>query len=241
MKTPLETLIIETLVLRLGIDPVAANEPTPMKAQAYDLRKAICAICEAPDGTIVLYRGRAHRIIKPHPANPDQGTQLLPRPGSLVAAQIVLAPDDEPSQFIVVQYSVVHSLRDEDQTASPDAEPAPLYLFQASGNPTTVLVYNNLLPVTVPDPQSGVTPQFPSSSRRVMRSLHRVLFDFLDEVARQVTGSGRSLYWSRNSQAHRRRELRRRPSPILLLPPRGRRSPLFAVYHADLLAANRYG
>jgi hypothetical protein len=197
MKTPLETLIIETLVLRLGIDPVTPNEPAPMKAQAYDLRRAISAICDAPDGTIVFYRGRAHKIIKPHPANPDQGTQLLAHAGSLVAAQIVLAPYDEPSQYIVVQYSVVHSLRDEDQTASRDAEPEPLYLFQVSGNPTTIVTGSNVSPVTVPDPQSGVTPQFPSSSRRVMRPFHRVLFDFLDEVARQVTGSGRSVYWSR--------------------------------------------
>jgi hypothetical protein len=197
MKTLMETLIVETLVPRLGIDPATPNEPSPVKSQAADLKKAIYAICDAPDGTIVLYRGQALRILKQHPANPDQGTQLLAHPGALVAAQIVLAPEDEPSQYLVVQYAVVHNLRARDQTASEDAGPVPRYFFEVSGNPTTILAYNNLLPVTVPDPQSGATPPFPSSSRRVMRQLHRELFDFLDGVARGVTGSARSVYWPR--------------------------------------------
>jgi hypothetical protein len=197
MTTNVETLITETLVLRLGIDPAMPDEPTLIKSQAADLRKAICAICDAEDGTIVLYRGRAYKIVKQHPANPDQGTQLLAHPGSLVAAQIVLAPVDEPSQYIVVRYFVVHNLRDRDHTASKDAEPPPLYFYEVSGNPTTILANNNVLPVTVPDPQSGVAPPFPSSSLRVMRQLARVLFDFLDEVAREVTGSARSVYWPR--------------------------------------------
>ena len=96
MSTPTETLITETLVLRLGIDPAMPDEFERMKSQAVALKKAISAICDAPDGTIVLYRGRAHKIIKQHPANPDQGTQLLAeRAGSLIAAQIVVAPVDE--------------------------------------------------------------------------------------------------------------------------------------------------
>ncbi len=161
------------------------------------MKKAIHAICDAPEDTIVLYRGRAHTIVKQHPANPDQGTQLLAHPGALVAAQIVLAPNDEPSQYIVVKYSVVHNLRHKDEEALQDAEPPPLYFLEGAGNPTTNLAYNNLLPVTVPDPQSGATPQFPSSSLDVMLQMHRVLFDFLDEVAREVTGSARSIYWSR--------------------------------------------
>ncbi len=167
-----------------------------MKSQANDLRKAIHSICDAPDDTIVFYGGLAHTIVKPHPANPDQGTQLLAHAGALVAAQIVPAPVNEPSQYFVVHYSVVHNLRARDPTASQDAEPVPRYFFEGTGNPTTALARNNLLPVTVPD-QSGATPLFPSSSRRVMRQLHHVLFDFLDEIAKQVTGSGRSVYWPR--------------------------------------------
>ena len=197
MKTPMETLITETQGLRLGIDPAAPDDPAPMKSQAADLKRAILAICDAPDGTIVLFRGRAHKIIKQHPANPDQGTQLLAHPGSLVAAQIVLAPVDEPSQYISVRYSVVHNLRHRDQTASQDAEPASLYYYEASGNPTTVNACSNVSPVTVPHPQSGATPPFPSSSPRVIRQLHHVLFEFLDEVGREVTGSARSVYWPR--------------------------------------------
>ena len=203
MKSPMETLIAETLVLRLGIDPAAPNDPAPSKAQAYDLKKAISAICEAPDGTIVFYRGTAHTIVKQHPANPDQGTQLLAHPGSLVAAQIVLAPVDEPSQYIVAQYAVVHNLRGGDQLASQDQESEPVlqYFLEASGNPTTIYAGNNVSPVTVPDSQTGAMPQFPSSSRRVIRQMHCVLFEFLEEVAREVTGSARSVYWPRTRRA----------------------------------------
>jgi hypothetical protein len=192
----METLITETLVLRLGIDPAATNEPTPEKSQAHDLKKAIFAICDAPDGTIVLYRGRALRIIKQHPANPDQGTQLLTeRTGSIIAAQIVVAPDNEPTQYIVARYTIVWNFRHGGQEAGENAEVIPRYTLEISANPTTIEANNNLLPVTVPHPQSGTTPAFPSSSLRVTRQLARVPFDFLDEIARQVTGSTRSVYW----------------------------------------------
>jgi hypothetical protein len=196
MTTPIETLITETLVLRLGIDPAATNEPAPEKSQTHDLKKAIFAICDAPDGTIVLYRGRALRIIKQHPANPDQGTQLLTeRTGSMIAAQIVVAPDNEPSQYIVARYTINWNFRHGGQEAGEDGEVIPRYTLEISANPTTIELGNNLLPATVPHPQSGTTPAFPSSSLRVMRQLARVPFDFLDEIARQVTGSTRSLYW----------------------------------------------
>src|SRR5271165_5200006 len=176
-----ESLIAETLSIRLGLRgsnlrlianrPFETQEVESVATEADNIEGALQAICDTPANTVISFCGRDHSIVRPHAANPGQGTQLLARPGSRCAAQIVLAPVDEPAQQIAVRYALIKNTNRE--------EGEPEYFFEAPGNPTTILTGNNVLPATVANPENGVIPKFPSSTPRVMKIANRVLFKLL--------------------------------------------------------------
>ena len=127
-----ESLIAEPLCVRLSIDwtpaeaitsgeakaaaraLIVAGENVPatpsntifLAPEAQRIVDALKAICEAHDA-IVVWGGRAHRFVPQHFANAPKGTQLIGRPGAERAAQIVIAPLDQPAQHIFTKFAVV--------------------------------------------------------------------------------------------------------------------------------------
>jgi hypothetical protein len=188
-----ESLIVETLYVRLGLDIVKPSGSPPLVTEARAIEDALRAICAAPEGTTIIYRGRAHRIVLPHHANPTKGTHLLSHPGSIIAAQIVFAPMDEEAQHICVEYRLIKNMMHSDG--------GPLHFLECEGNPTTVLTGNNVLPVAIAHPETGVIQGYPSSAPLVMRTVNRILFEFLEQVSEQVTGAAYGLFTPETSKA----------------------------------------
>ena len=198
-SNPTERLIAEPLCVRLGIDRtpvqavasgnnVAALGPraTSLTPEANRIVDALRAICASPEDTIVMWCGRPHKIVRPHHANPAKGTQLIGRPGAERAAQIVLAPDDEKkqNQHIFTKFAVV-----------PNGKPAPgkpPFFLECEGNP--LMTGNNVLPVTSRNPKTKAVERYPSSAHKVMTTLNRLLFRFLEDIAAQITGSDAGLF-----------------------------------------------
>jgi hypothetical protein len=115
-----ERLIAEPLSIRLGIDRpvtpavtgaknIAAQKPRSalLLPETQRIVEAIHAICAAPPATIVMWCGCPHTFVPQHYANPTKGTQLIGRPGAERAAQIVLAPVDQPAQHLYAKFAVI--------------------------------------------------------------------------------------------------------------------------------------
>jgi len=195
-----ESLIAETLTVRLALGASNAlpylgkDEYDPPKSEADKIQDFLEVACNASEDTVFNFRGRAFKFVKPHPANPGQGTQLLSsRAGAKCAAQIVFAPVDEPSQHIAVRYALV-----------PNSKPevgGPEFFLEAQGNPTTILVGNNVLPVTVTDPETGEVADLPSSAPHAVATLNRVLFEFLKALYEQMTVFDDGLFSAATAQA----------------------------------------
>jgi len=201
-----ERLIAEPLNIRLGIDQIVMPAVTAAKnIAAHDPRTsllppetkrivdALHAICAAPPGTIVMWCGRPHTFVRQHHANPDKGTQLIGRAGAERAAQIALAPVDQPAQHIYAKFAVIPN----GKAAAGD----PLFFLEGEGNPTSLVAGNNVLPVTSRNPTSEQLERYPSSAPRMMTTLNRVLFRFLEDIAGQVTGSTAGLFGSATRRA----------------------------------------
>jgi hypothetical protein len=201
-----ERLIAEPLSLRLGIDRPGTPAVTGAKniaapnlksallpPETQRIVNALYAICAAPPGTIVMWYGRPHTFVPPHYANPDKGTQLIGRPGAERAAQIVLAPVDQPAQHLYAKFAVIRNGK-----AKPGDPP---FFLECEGNPTTLIAGNNVLPVTSRDGKSQKLEPFPSSAHRMMTTLNRVLFRFLEDIAGQVIGNAAGLFAPATRQA----------------------------------------
>jgi hypothetical protein len=201
-----ERLIAEPLNIRLGIDRivmpavaaarnVAAHDPRAalLPPETTRIVDALHAICAAPPGTIVMWCGRPHTFVRQHHANPDKGTQLIGRAGAERAAQIALAPVDQPAQHIYAKFAVIPN----GKAAAGD----PLFFLEGEGNPTSLVAGSNILPVTSRNPTSQQIERYPSSAPGMMTTLNRVLFRFLEEVAVQVTGSTAGLFGSATRRA----------------------------------------
>jgi hypothetical protein len=201
-----ERLIAEPLYIRLGIDRivmpavaaarnVAAHDPRTalLPPETKRIVDALHAICAAPPRTIVMWCGRAHTFVRSHHANPDKGTQLIGRAGAERAAQIALAPVDQPAQHIYAKFAVIPN----GKAAAGD----PLFFLEGEGNPTSLVAGSNILPVTSRNPTSQQIERYPSSAPGMMTTLNRVLFRFLEEVAVQVTGSTAGLFGSATRRA----------------------------------------
>ena len=217
-KNLTERLIAEPLCVRLGIDRTSAQDTAssaviapvpaiassaivaapnpqdpPLPLEARRIAAALQAICAAADDAIVSWCGRQHKFVKPHYANAIKGTQLIGRAGAERAAQIVLAPVDEPNQHIFTKFSVIPN--------GKHAPGKPLFFLECEGNPTTLMTGNNVLPVTFRNPKTKKVERYPSSAHNVMTTLNRVLFCFLEDIAAQVTDSDVGLFEPSTRQA----------------------------------------
>jgi hypothetical protein len=194
-----ERLIAEPLSVWVGIDRTSAQaaastavvatpnaQDAPLPPEAKRIVDALQAICALPDKTVVSWCGRPHQILKPHYANAEKGTQLIGRAGAERAAQIFVAPVDEPNQHIFSKFSVVPN--------GKYAPGKPRFFLECEGSPTTLLTGNNVLPVTSRDQKTKKLERFPSSARNVMTTLNRLLFHFLEEIAAQAMGSDAGLF-----------------------------------------------
>ncbi len=195
-----ESLIAETISVRVGLSatntfPTLGNyEVEPVRTEADKIQDFLGTVCDAGEDTVITFRGRALKIVKPHPANPGQGTSLLSsRAGAKCAAQIVFAPVDEPAQYIAARYALIPNSRAE--------EGGPEFFLEAQGNPTTMLVGNNVLPATVPDPETGEIPDIPSSAPHAIATVNRVLFDFLETLCAQMTVFDDGLFEAATAEA----------------------------------------
>jgi hypothetical protein len=172
-------LITESIYLRLGLDRPASGR---MGQEAVNIERALHRLCALSAGTTVIVRNRAMRVVGPDPSQPEHGTCVLPpRQGTRINVQIVVEPVDKPRQWISLRFAILENWK--------KAPNEPQWLLEVEFNPTTLENGNNVLPATIPDPETGVLPRFPSSAPRVMRALNRSGFDFLDEISRQ-TGAG---------------------------------------------------
>jgi hypothetical protein len=177
-------LITETIYLRLGLDRPAAGS---MGQEAANIERALHRLCALSAGTTVIVRGRAMRVVGPDPSQPEHGTCVLPpRQGTRINVQIVVEPVDKPRQWISLRFAILENWK--------KAPGAPEWLLEVEFNPTTLENGNNVLPATIPDPETGVLPRFPSSSPLVMQALNRSGFYFLDEVAKQTGDGDQALF-----------------------------------------------
>jgi len=156
-----ESLVAEDFVVRIALDVPGDNDIRTLPSEAYYVREALLAICNAPKDTVVQFCGRAHKLLWPHPANPKKGTRIDTASDNdedaPTKAQIVMAPVDEPNQHIYVRYELKRNLKREVGD--------PFHLLECSGNPTTILTGNNVFPVTTTDPDTGAIEPLPSSAR----------------------------------------------------------------------------
>ena len=198
----IESLIAEPLALRLGVDQTTAlpsstkliaiaqrpyTQPS-LNPETDAIAAALRAICQSATTRFQFqWQGRAHRLLGPDPTSSGHGTQLITiRPGAFIGAQIVVEPVDNEGQHIYVKYALVKN--------GKHIDGEPRYFLECEGNPTTLLTGNNVLPVTVRNAATGLEEAYPSSSHRAMMTVNRALFVFLEQLARQVTGSQAALF-----------------------------------------------
>jgi hypothetical protein len=141
----------------------------------------------------VIYR-RAHQLILPHPANPDQGTQWIPKLSGGGTLQLALSRVDQPAQRVYLRYEVYPH-----QGHVPLEQPASWLV--AEFNPTTILAGNNVLPVTIADAETGEIDEIPSSQPHFLITIYRLGFDLLGQLAQQAGLVGGELFSPQTLQA----------------------------------------
>ena len=149
-----EFVVTDTIVLRVALD---WQEQGPTRAPLPSLRAVTGVLAQFPrlkPGTVFLLSGRAHRLLHPHPANPDQGTQWIPKLSEGGTLKLVLARADQPAQRVELRYEVYR-----DQGVVRLQQPASWLV--AEFNPTTIFSGNNILPVTLADPETGEVDELP--------------------------------------------------------------------------------
>ena len=101
-----EFVVPDHIVLRVALD---WRESCPSLARLTSLRAVADVLAQFPRlaaGTVFLLYGRAHSLVLPHPANPDQGTQWIPKLSGGGTLKFVLARVDEPAQRVSFRYEV---------------------------------------------------------------------------------------------------------------------------------------
>jgi hypothetical protein len=129
--------------------------------------------------TIFIIFGRAHRLVLPHPANPDQGTQWTPKLSGGGTLELLLSRVDQPAQRVCLRYDV-YPEQGRTNFAGPES------WLVADYNPTTILAGNNVLPVTIADAETGEINEIPSSSPHFLITAYRIAFDLLGQLAQQA-------------------------------------------------------
>jgi len=138
--------------------------------------------------------GRAHELVLPHPANPDQGTCWTPKLAGGGTLKLVLARVDEPAQQVHVEY---HAYAQQGWV-DPDQ---PESWLVADFNPTTIPTGNNVYPATIADPETGEIADVPSSSPQFLIIANRMGLHLLPQLARQAGLTNGEVFSDRTLRA----------------------------------------
>jgi hypothetical protein len=197
-----ESVVSDTIVVRVALDwrgsDLSRTRTTgPSLARLTSLRAVAAVLAQFPrlpaNSVFVLY-GRAHELLLPHPANPDQGTRWTPKLSGGGTLALVLARVDEPAQRVCLRYEVY-------PYQGPVGLDEPVSWVVADFNPTTILTGNNLYPATLADPETGELDEVPSSSPRFLTTVFRLGFHLLEQLAQQAGLTTGKLFSPRTWQA----------------------------------------
>ena len=103
---PQELVVTDPIALRVALD---WREPSPHLARLPSLRAVTGVLAQFPRlaaNSVFVIHGRAHQLVLPHPANPDQGTQWTPKLSGGGELLLVLARIDEPAQRVCLRFEV---------------------------------------------------------------------------------------------------------------------------------------
>ena len=69
-----ESLIFDTTVLRVAIDWRGSDPGLTRSTSLQAITAVLLAFPSLPAGSVFVIYGRAHSLLLPHPADPDQGS-----------------------------------------------------------------------------------------------------------------------------------------------------------------------
>ncbi len=202
-----EFVVTDPIVLRVALD---WRESGPSLAPLPSFRAVADVLAQFPrlkPRTVFVLYGRAHYLIHPHPANPEQGTQWTPKLSGGGILELVLARVDEPAQRVYLRYEVYP-----DQGTVPLQQPASWLV--AEFNPTTILAGNNLLPATLAEPDTGEIDELPSSWPSFLITVYRLAFELLGQLAPAGRPDDRGTLQPPNLAGHPGRRRPRCPQSV---------------------------
>jgi hypothetical protein len=191
---PRESLITDSIAQRVALDWRGQDANLTGSTSLEAVTAVLAQFPHLPAGRVFVIYGRAHELVLPHPANPDQGTQWLPKQSGGGTLKLVLARVDEPAQRIYLEYSA-YAQQGPVELDEPEAFLAAVF------TPTTILVGNNVLPAAIADPETGEFDEIPSSSPRLLIATNRMGFNLLPELARQAGLTNGDLFSARTLRA----------------------------------------
>jgi hypothetical protein len=197
-----ESVVSDTIVVRVALDwrgsDLSLTRTTgPSLARLTSLRAVAAVLAQfprLPAGSVFVIYGRAHELLLPHPANPDQGTRWTPKLSGGGTLELVLARVDAPAQRVCLRYEA-YPYQGQVGLDEPES------WLVADFNPTTILTGNNLYPAIIADPETGEIDEVPSSSPRFLVSAYRMGFGLLEQLAQQARLTKGKLFSSRTWQA----------------------------------------
>ena len=192
-----EFVVSDSIVLRVALDWRDPDPSVPRLTSLQQVTTILSAFPRLGTGSVFVIYGRAHRLILPHPANPDQGTQWIPRLSDGGTLQLVLSRMDQPAQRVYLRYDV-HRDQGHVNPKQPES------WLVADYNPTTILAGNNVLPVTLADPDTGEIDDIPSSQPRFLIAAYRMGFDLLRQLAQQAGLTSGEVFSPRTLRAIKR-------------------------------------
>ncbi len=182
---PKETLINEPVVASIIVDCSGRGEAPGSTSSEFDrISAGLQAICDPSQDHLFMILGRAHKVVPTRPADRSKGTSWRPGADGGGEAQIVLYRVDQPAQRVRLDYKLVRAAGDGSTSG----------WLTADCNPTTILAGNNVHPATIADPEIGDIRAYPSSDLTVMRKMHRLGFNLLEDLCQQVMSADRPLF-----------------------------------------------
>jgi hypothetical protein len=176
---PSESLITDSIVQRVALDWQGQDLSLTGSISLEAVTAVLAQFPRLPPGTVFIIYGRAHKLLLPHPANPEQGTRWTPNLAGGGKLDLVLARVDQPAQQVHLAY---HAYAEQGRISLDE----PTSWLVTDFNPTTILTGNNLLPATIADPETGEINEVPSSSPRFLITANRMGLHLLPQLARQA-------------------------------------------------------
>src|SRR5208283_3183790 len=180
-----ETLIHEPVVASITVDCSRRGEPSRSTSSEFDrISAGLQAICDPSQDHLFIIFGRAHKVVPTRPADCSKGSLWRPAADGGGEAQIVLQRVDQPAQRVRLDYKL----------ARASGEGSTSGWLTADCNPTTILAGNNVHPATIADPEIGDIRAYPSSDLTVVRKMHRLGFNLLEDLCQQVMNTDAPLF-----------------------------------------------